>query len=257
MKRVRMTVAYDGTDYAGWQLQPNGVSIQEVLEKALRELTGEAVRVHGASRTDAGVHALGQVAHFDTGSTVPPDRFSYALNTILPPDIRVQSSEEAPKGFHSRFWSVGKEYSYTIQNGKHENPLLRRTSWFVSGKLDTGRMREFLGKLKGTHDFKAFCASGSEAKTTVRTVDRILLKEEEDRITVTIHGNDFLYNIVRIITGTAVYTGLGKLEPDIAERMLETGDRRIGGPTAPAKGLVLLRVEHADRKPDWVLPEND
>lgn len=253
MRRIRLTVEYDGTNYGGWQLQDNAPTVQGCLEQALFELTGERTRITGASRTDAGVHAKGQVAHFDTESNIPADRFSYALNTHLPPDIRVQDSCEAAEGFHSRFWTSGKRYSYTIFNKKHASALLAHRSWHVYRDLDVDKMQRAANDLVGTHDFAAFCATGGSAKTTVRTLHDVRVERMGDCVIITVEGNAFLYNMVRIIAGTLVGVGDGDLPEDIVLQMFSTLDRRIGGVTAPPQGLILDEVFHHDEKPEWVL----
>ena len=249
MRRIRLTVEYDGTNYGGWQLQDNAPTVQGCLEQALFELTGEHTRITGASRTDAGVHAKGQVAHFDTESNIPADRFSYALNTHLPPDIRVQESAEAAQGFHSRFWTSGKRYSYTIFNKKHASALLAHRSWHVYRDLDVDKMQRAANDLVGTHDFAAFCATGGSAKTTVRTLHDVRVERMGDCVIITVEGNAFLYNMVRIIAGTMLDIGMGRKEPSSFRKALETGDRLALGITAPASGLELTRVYYADELP--------
>ena len=252
-KRIRLEIEYDGTAYGGWQYQLNAPTVQEEVEKALLELTGEKIRVTGASRTDAGVHARAQVAHFDTESQIPAERFSYALNTLLPKDIRVQESSEAPADFHARFWTRGKEYSYMIWNNTHASALLADRAWCIYPQLDVEKMREAAQLLKGEHDFRAFCATGGQTKTTVRTIHEIRVEEKEPHlVTIRVSGNAFLYNMVRIIAGTLADIGTGRLPVDTVTRMLETGDRTIGGPTAPAQGLTLERIDYYETKPDWV-----
>lgn len=253
MRRIRLRVEYDGAAYGGWQLQKNAPSVQGELERAVLELTGEKTRVTGASRTDAGVHARGQVAHFDTQSAIPPERFSYALNTRLPLDIRVQDSCAAPEDFHARFWTRGKQYSYTICNQKHASALLGGRSWHVYRALDLDAMRRAAGDLLGEHDFAAFCATGGSAKTTVRTITQASVQRAEHNcVVLQITGNAFLYNMVRIIAGTLAGVGSGDLPQDVVRRMMETGDRTLGGVTAPPQGLVLEEIFYYDRKPDWV-----
>ena len=252
-KRIRLVIEYDGTAYGGWQFQTNAPTVQEELEKALLELTGEKIRVTGASRTDAGVHARAQVAHFDTDSAIPAARFSYALNTLLPKDIRVQESCDAPEDFHARFWTKGKEYSYTIWNNTHASALMADRAWCIYPQLDVEKMRAAAQALVGEHDFRAFCATGGQTKTTVRTVHEIRIEEKEPHlIVIRISGNAFLYNMVRIIAGTLADIGTGRLSGDVIDWMLETGDRTIGGPTAPAQGLTLERIDYYETKPSWV-----
>ena len=242
--RVLLTVSYDGTAYAGWQWQDNALSVQQVLEEALTRLTGEKTRVTGASRTDAGVHALGQRAHFDTLSRIPPDKYPFALNTLLPPDIRVLEGYAVPSDFHARFDARGKRYTYRIHNAPHASALMRSLTAHVPRPLDLDRMRKSLPALLGTHDFAAFQASGGTAKTTVRTLTEAALRQDGPLITLTVRGNAFLYNMVRIIAGTLVDIGTGRLAPDAFARALDRGDRLDLGTTAPACGLELTRVEY-------------
>ena len=251
MRRIHLIVEYDGTDYAGWQRQSNAMTVQEKLEDAVKKLTGETVCVHGASRTDAGVHALGQSAHFDTQSRIPADKFSFALNTILPPDIRVSRSEEVGDAFHSRFSGKGKRYRYLFYAAPHAGALNRRTHAHVIYPLDMDRMRAEAQSLVGTHDFAAFAASGSVVKDTVRTVYRADIERDGAEIRLIVEGNGFLYNMVRIIAGTLIGVGSGKLAPGAFERAIESGNRLDLGITAPAHGLTLMEVfyDPADLKP--------
>ena len=244
--RVLLTVSYKGTAYAGWQWQDNALSVQQVLEEALSQLTGERLRLTGASRTDAGVHALGQRAHFDTASRIPPDKFPFALNALLPPDIRVLEGFSVPSDFHARFDARCKRYTYRIHNAPHASALLGEVTAHVPRPLDLARMREALDALPGTHDFAAFQAAGGTAKTTVRTITEARLRREGALITLTVCGNAFLYNMVRIIAGTLVDIGMGRLDPGAFSRALQTGDRLALGGTAPARGLELTRVEYGN-----------
>ncbi len=242
MRRIRLTVSYDGTAYAGWQWQLNAPSVQQMLEKALHSLTGEEGPINGASRTDAGVHALGQTAHFDTGSRIPPEKFSYALNTRLPDDIRVVASEEVSPAFHARYSARGKTYRYQIHNAPHASAMYRNQRAHVVPPLDVDVMRAAAQAVLGEHDFKAFAASGSEAKTTIRDIGGISLVRQDELIELTVTGRSFLYNMVRILAGSLIYIGMGKLPPDALKKALETGNRLDLGITAPAKGLTLMRV---------------
>ena len=210
MRRIHLVVEYDGTDYAGWQRQSNAMTVQEQLERAVKRLTGETVCVSGASRTDAGVHALGQSAHFDTESRIPADKFSFALNTLLPPDIRVVKSEEVAADFHSRFSGHGKRYRYLIHAAPHAGALNRRTHAHVIYPLDVEKMQREALDLVGTHDFAAFAASGSAVKDTVRTIYRADVYRNGSEICLIVEGNGFLYNMVRIIAGTLIGVGLRK-----------------------------------------------
>ena len=242
MRRIHLIVEYDGTNYAGWQRQENALAVQQVLEEALSKLTRERIVVHGASRTDAGVHALGQSAHFDTECRIPADKFSYAVNTMLPPDIRIRSSEEVSPDFHARFSAKGKRYRYLFWDARHAGALNRFTHAHSIYPLNVGRMRAEAEALIGTHDFAAFAASGSVVKDTVRTLWRADVTRDGDEVKLIVEGSGFLYNMVRIIAGTLRDIGSGKLEPGALARAIETGDRLDLGVTAPAKGLTLMEV---------------
>ena len=242
MRRIHLTVEYDGTNYAGWQRQANALAVQEVVEAALSRLTRERVVVHGASRTDAGVHALGQSCHFDTQSRIPADKFSYAVNALLPPDIRVRHSEEVPADFHARFSTRGKRYRYLFYDDRHAGALNRFTHAHSIYPLDERRMQAEAAALIGTHDFAAFAASGSVVKDTVRTIWRADVRRDGHDVSLIVEGNGFLYNMVRIIAGTLRDIGSGKLAPGALRRAIETGDRLDLGVTAPAHGLTLMEV---------------
>lgn len=244
MRRIKLTISYDGTRYAGWQRQENAPSVQQKLEEALFSLTGERAAIIGASRTDAGVHALGQAAHFDTDSRVPPEKFSFALNTKLPEDIRVMDSREASHAFHARYGAIGKTYRYQIENAPHATATERLYRAHVAKPLDVALMRRAAMDALGEHDFAAFAAAGSKAKTTVRDIREIALEKQDERIDLTVSGRSFLYNMVRILAGTLIYVGMGKLPPDAIARALETKNRLDLGVTAPAKGLTLVRVDY-------------
>lgn len=241
-RRFRLIVEYDGTNYCGWQRQLNGPSVQQELEEALSRLMHEGVSVTGSSRTDAGVHALGLCAHFDSATRIPPEKLAFALNTMLPPDIRIRESGPAPERFHARYSACGKVYSYTFYNARHANAVGRLYSAHVPLPLDEALMHEEAQKLCGTHDFAAFAASGSVVKSTVRTIYRVKVERSGDFVTLTVLGNGFLYNMVRIIAGTLMEVGTGKRERGAIARALETGDRLALGQTAPAQGLTLCRV---------------
>lgn len=237
-----LTVEYDGTDYCGWQRQINGPSVQQALEEALSRLTGETVSVTGSSRTDAGVHALGLCAHFDSVTRIPPEKLAFALNTMLPPDIRIRESGPAPDGFHARFAACGKVYRYAFSNGRHDRAVGRQYAAHVPLPLDEKRMHEEAQALLGTHDFAAFAASGSVARSTVRTIYRAQVTRVGDSVELLVLGDGFLYNMVRIIAGTLMEVGTGKRERGAIARAIETGDRLALGQTAPAKGLTLVKV---------------
>ena len=242
MRRIHLIVEYDGTAYAGWQRQANAMTVQEKLERAILKLTGEELCVSGASRTDAGVHALGQSAHFDTESRIPADKFSFALNTMLPPDIRVTRSEEVSPEFHARFSTRGKRYRYLFHAAPHAGALTRNTHAHVIYPLNVEKMQIEAQDLVGTHDFAAFAASGSVVKDTVRTIYRAEVAASGSEIRLIVEGSGFLYNMVRIIAGTLIGVGSGKLEPGAFRRAIASGDRLDLGITAPAHGLTLMEV---------------
>lgn len=244
MKRVKLTVAYDGTNYCGWQVQPNGITIQEVLNQCLSEFTGEKIETIGASRTDAGVHALGNVAIFDTEMRMPGDKFSFALNQRLPEDIRIQKSEEVETDFHPRYVKSQKTYEYRILNRRFPIPTERFYSHFTYIPLDIEKMREAAEYLIGEHDFKSFCGTGAQVKTTIRTVKKIQIEKNKDRITIRITGEGFLYNMVRIIAGTLMDIGGGLYPPEKMQEILEAKDRKKAGSTAPARGLTLMEIQY-------------
>lgn len=249
MKRIKLTVAYDGTDYCGWQIQKNGVTVEEVLNLALSRLTGEKITVIGASRTDAGVHARGNVAVFDTDTRIPAERIAYAVNALLPEDVVVVRSEEVPAGWHPRKCVSVKTYEYRILNREFPDPVRRRDTYFVSFPLDLDRMRQAAGYLKGTHDFKSFCSAQTSVEDTVRTIYSLDVEKAGDLFTVRVRGNGFLYNMVRIIAGTLAGVGRGYFEPEEVERMLEEKDRTKAGVTAPPQGLTLVGIEYEETAP--------
>lgn len=244
--RILLSVEYDGTGYAGWQRQANGLAVQQVLEEALEKACGLKTAVTGSSRTDAGVHALAQQVHFDTASSIPPEKYPFVLNTLLPPDIRVKSGREVPPDFHARFLSCGKTYTYRILNSRHGSALYRNLCWHVPVPLDFFRMESSLPSLLGTHDFSAFQAAGGTAKTTVRTLEKASLERTGDLLTLCISGNAFLYNMVRIIAGTLAEIGLHRLDPDAFFRALHSGNRLDLGMTAPPQGLELTEVRYPE-----------
>ena len=246
MKRIKLTVAYDGTDYCGWQIQKNGVTVEEVLNRALSRLIGDRVTVIGASRTDAGVHAQGNVAVFDTDTRIPAERIAYAVNALLPEDVVVVSSGEVPAGWHPRKCVSVKTYEYRILNREFPDPVRRRDTYFVPFQLDLDRMRQAAEYLKGEHDFKSFCSAQTTVEDTVRTIYALDIRKEEDFITILVRGNGFLYNMVRIIAGTLAGVGRGYFEPRDEARMLEEKDRTKAGVSAPPQGLTLVGIEYKD-----------
>ena len=246
MKRVMLVVAYDGTNYCGWQVQPNAVTVEGVLNQKLSELLKEDIKVIGASRTDSGVHALGNVAVFDTETRIPGEKMSYALNQCLPEDISIQKSMEVPLDFHPRHCKCWKEYEYHIYNAEFPNPMERLYSYFVYKKLNVDAMKKGAAYLVGEHDFKSFCSTATQTETTVRTIYGIDVDKNDKHIVIKVRGNGFLYNMVRIIVGTLVQVGLEFYEPEKVKEMLEAKDRTGSGPTAPACGLRLNEIFYDD-----------
>ncbi|MDY3920091.1 MAG: tRNA pseudouridine(38-40) synthase TruA [Candidatus Limivivens sp.] len=250
MKRVKLIVAYDGTNYSGWQTQPNGITIQEVLEKHLSDLLNEPIRIAGASRTDAGVHALGNVAVFDTEARMPAEKISYALNTRLPADIRIQDSCEVPLSFHPRFAKTAKTYEYRIFNRRFPDPTRRLYSFFYYYPLDVEKMREGAAYLVGEHDFKSFCTAKPDVESTVRTIYSLDVEKEGDEIILRVRGNGFLYNMIRIIAGTLIRVGGGFYPPEYVKEILEAKDRTMAGETARPEGLTLVKIEYDPEEPE-------
>lgn len=242
-KRIRIIVAYDGTNYHGWQIQDNGNTIEAELNKCLSELLGEDIRVIGASRTDSRVHALGNVAVFDTENPMPASKISYALNQRLPEDIRIQKSEEVPPDWHPRQCESRKTYEYRIYRAEFPMPVKRLYSYFTYHTLNVQRMREAAAYLEGEHDFKSFCQTGAQVENTVRTIYSLWVEEQGQDLVIRVCGNGFLYNMVRIIVGTLLEVGLGKREPESMPDILAARDRAAAGATAPAHGLTLLKYE--------------
>ena len=246
MKRIKLTVAYDGTNYCGWQIQPNGITIQQVLEECLLSLFGEKIRISGASRTDTGVHALGNVAVFNTQSRMPAERISYALNTYLPPDIRILDSREVPEDFHPRFCKTYKTYEYRIWNHRFSNPCQRLYSLFYYRPLDEEKMRQAAEYLRGTHDFTSFCTAKPGVTNRTRTITDLDVARTGNLISFRIRGDGFLYNMVRIFVGTLLDINEGVFAPDAMPEILAAKDRLAAGRTAMAHGLYLNRVFYSE-----------
>ena len=244
MRRIKLTIAYDGTNYCGWQVQPNGITIEEVLNKALKKLTSEDILVIGASRTDSGVHAMGNVAVFDTETTIPPEKIAVALNQRLPEDIVIVKSEEVAADFHPRYCDCSKTYEYHILNTRVPVPTKRLTDYFVSYVLDIEKMRKAASYLVGEHDFVSFCNVRTDVESTVRTITALDILTNGNEITIRITGNGFLYNMVRIIVGTLIRVGRGFYEPEKVKEILEAKDRKAAGVTAPAHGLMLVEIKY-------------
>lgn len=243
MKRVMLVVAYDGTDYNGWQLQPGVRTIEGELNRTLSELLCEEIQVIGASRTDSGVHALCNVAVFDTNARIPAEKISYALNQRLPEDIRIQKSVKVSPEFHPRHCDSRKTYEYRILNRQFPIPTKRLYAHFTYVPLDVELMKRGAVCLVGEHDFKSFCAAAAVVETTVRTITDIQIEKSEDEIIIRVSGTGFLYNMVRIIAGTLIEVGRGSYSPEHVKDILEARDRQVAGPTAPACGLTLVKYE--------------
>ncbi len=244
MKRFFLRIAYDGTNYCGWQIQDNGITVEEVINKALTDLLGEKIQVIGASRTDSGVHALGNVAVFDSETKIPADKICFALNQRLPDDIRVQESKEVAKDFHPRYCNCTKTYEYKILNRRIAMPIERLYSHFVYVPLDVEKMKNAAKYMVGEHDFKSFCSSRSQVENTVRTVYSIDIRKENDMIFIKISGNGFLYNMVRIIVGTLMKVGMGVYPPEHVKEIIEAKDRQAAGQKVAACGLTLVRLDY-------------
>ena len=242
--RVFIKIEYDGTDYCGWQIQPNAVTVQEEIEKAIFTLTGEKCSVTGSGRTDSGVHALGQIAHFDTNCSIPAERFAPALNQFLPDGIKVVESYEVSADLHARFSAKRKTYQYKIYISKHPRPLFERYFARVDYELDADKMNEASKRFIGEHDFACFLASGSEVKDTVREIYSARVERVGNEITFTVCGNGFLYNMVRIMVGTLVKVGSRKLKVEDIDNILASKSRENAGFTMPPQGLTLVSVEY-------------
>ena len=242
MKRVMLTVAYDGTAYSGWQRQNNAPTIEGVLNEHLSDIEGCNIEVIGASRTDAGVHAMGNVAVFDSISEIPAHAYVYILNQRLPKDIVIRDSKEVPLDFHPRKCETIKTYEYNIYNDTFPMPTKRLDTYFCSKELDVEQMNIAAAYLIGEHDFKSFCCVRTQAESTIRTIYDIKVTKTDKTITIRVKGNGFLYNMVRIIAGTLIKVGSGQYKPEHVKEMLEKCDRTVAGPTAPPEGLTLVEI---------------
>ena len=246
MRRIMLKVAYDGTGFHGWQLQPGVRTVEGELNKALSEWTGNDIRVIGASRTDTGVHALGNLAVFDLDLTIPPDRIAYALNTKVPADVKIQQAIEVEPEFHPRHCASRKTYEYHIYAAQFPMPLASRFAYYTYLNSNTGLMQQAAAYLIGEHDFKSFCCVRTQAESTVRTIYNIEVSRVDKEIIIKIEGNGFLYNMVRIIAGTLLDVGTGKTAPEEIETILAKCDRTFAGPTLPPEGLRLCGIEILD-----------
>lgn len=245
MRNIKITIEYDGKNFAGWQTQPGKESIQGELKKAIFDITGEEVEVIGSGRTDAGVHALGQVANFHTDSSIDVSKIPYALNAKLKNSIVIKKAEEVSDRFHSRYNVKQKTYMYIIRNAEFPSALNRYREFHVPQGLNFENMEEALSYFKGTHDFKGFMSSGgNKKKTTVRTLTKCSIKKKNEIITIELTGDGFLYNMVRIICGTIVDVGLGKIDASDIPAIIESKDRKKAGRTLPPHGLYLKEVKY-------------
>jgi len=247
--KILIVIEYDGTDFSGWQVQPNARTVQGEIEKAIEAITGERRRIFGAGRTDAGAHAQGQAAHFSTKSRLEPEEWVGALNANLPPDVRILHAENIPLAFDARRSARGKWYRYEILNRPIRPAIERRHVWHIEAGLDMEAMREAAGYLLGEHDFASFRGKGCNAKSTVRTIRRLdIRKTDEEHIVIDMEATAFLKHMARNMVGTLVEVGRGRLQPSDMGGILESRDRKEAGPTAPARGLTLVKVYYGDEK---------
>ena len=244
MRNIKLTIEYDGKDFNGWQKQPNKLNIQGEIEKAIENITGEKVELIASGRTDAGVHAMGQVANFKTNSNMPIEKIPIAINSQVKNSIRIQNAEEVDENFHSRFNCKKKTYRYVIDNSKYGSAIYRNISYHMPIKLDVEEMKKAIKYFEGEHDFKAFKSSGTSSKSSVRTIYKADIITEGTNIAIDLTGNGFLYNMVRIIAGTLLDVGLGKIKADEIPEIIESKDRNRAGKTLPPQGLMLLGVEY-------------
>ncbi len=242
MYTIRLLIEYDGANYIGWQWQPEGASLQKIIEEAIEKVVREPVRLHSSGRTDAGVHARGLVAHFRINDLLSMGAYREGVNHFLPSDIAVLSAEVVPNDFHARFSAVGKWYRYSIWQGEVRSPLLSGRYWHIRNQLDLEIMRQGISSLLGRHDFSAFRSSGCDASTTEREIVGVEITEKRGVIHIDIAGDGFLRNMVRIVVGTLVETGLGKRPLTTINELLKNGQRTVSGVTAPAAGLCLMKV---------------
>lgn len=245
MRNIKLIIEYDGKDFNGWQKQPNKLNIQGEIEKAIERITGEKVDLMASGRTDAGVHAIGQVANFKTNSNMPIEKIPIALNTNLKKSIIIKSSEEVEERFHSRLNCKRKTYRYIINNSKYGTAIYRNLETHIPMKLNIQKMQEAVKYFEGEHDFKAFKASGTSSKSSVRTIYKAeVIQKENEKIYIELTGSGFLYNMVRIISGTLVDVGLGKIEPEEIKNIIKSQKRENAGKTLPPQGLYLVKVEY-------------
>ena len=242
MRNIKLTIEYDGKEFNGWQKQPNKLNIQGEIERAIEEITGEQVDLYGSGRTDAGVHSLGQVANFKTNSKLPIEKVAIAINSKLKKSIRIKKAEEVSENFHSRYNCHKKKYRYIINNSSQGSAIYRGLEYHVSQKLNVEKMKKAIKFFEGEHDFKAFKSSGTSSKSSVRTIYNAELKQNGERIIIELTGNGFLYNMVRIISGTLLEVGLGNIKAEDIPNIIESKDRKMAGKTLPPHGLYLVEV---------------
>jgi len=242
MRNIKLIIEYDGKKFGGWQKQPTKLNIQGEIEQAIKEITGEEVELIASGRTDAGVHSLGQTANFKTNSNIEIEKIPYAINSKLKKSIVIKSAEEVEENFHSRYNCKGKKYRYIINNSSQGTAIYRGLECHIPQKLDVEKMKEAIKHFEGEHDFKGFRASGTSSKSSVRTIYKAEVKQEGERIIIELTGNGFMYNMVRIISGTIVDVGLGKIKPNEIPEIIRAEDRTKAGKTLPAHGLYLAEV---------------
>jgi len=243
IRNIKLTIEYDGKDLNGWQKQKNKLNIQGEIEKAIYNVLNEDVELIATGRTDAGVHSLGQVANFKTKSDMPIEKIPIAINSQLRKSIRIIDAEDVDEKFHSRYNCKKKTYRYIINNSKQGSAIYRNLEYHIPQKLDIDKMKKAIKYFEGEHDFKAFKSSGGSGKTTIRTIYKATIKQEEERIIIELTGNGFLYNMVRIIVGTLLDVGMGKIDPKQIPEIIELKDRKNAGKTVPPHGLYLVSVE--------------
>lgn len=242
MRNIKLTIEYDGRKFGGWQKQPTKLNIQGEIEQAIKEITGEEIELTASGRTDAGVHSLGQVANFKTNSQIEIEKFAMAINSKLKKSIVVKKAEEVDIDFHARYKCKGKKYRYIINNSREGTAIYREFEYHIPKKLDINKMKQAIKYFEGEHDFKGFRASGTSSKNSIRTIYKAEIKENGERIITELTGNGFMYNMVRIIVGTLVDVGLGKINPEEINDIINSKDRKRAGKTLPAHGLYLVEV---------------
>ena len=244
MRNIKLTIEYHGKDFNGWQKQPNKLNIQGEIERAIGFITNEEIELIGSGRTDAGVHSLGQVANFKTNSNIPIEKFAMAINSRLKKSIVIKKAEEVDERFHSRYCAHSKKYRYVINNSPVGTAIYRELEYQFPIKLDVKKMQEAAKYFEGEHDFAAFKASGTSSKNSVRKIYKAEVFEKDERVCIELTGSGFLYNMVRIISGTLLDVGIGKIKPEEIQKIIEGKDRKMAGRTLPAVGLYLVEVTY-------------